>query len=92
MSTDPETTLLDFVDGAPDGASDEAEAAGDSVGGPDVSPAQNADDIQHLVDCVESLTGKLEMVVDRLEELDAAPTGTDAESHDPDPDMERMFQ
>lgn len=75
----------------------EADAAADGV-----SPAKNADDIQHLVDVVESLNEQLDAVVSELEardqgaagdvdldvEADGARDGIGEESDDSD----RMFQ
>jgi hypothetical protein len=74
--TEP-TTLSEFVDDAP-----AADDAGDAP-----TPAENAVQIKHLIDCVETLTEQYTRVVDEIEERDTTDR-TDAEP----PTADRMFQ
>jgi hypothetical protein len=82
--TEP-TTLSDFAD---DGADDTAT-------GSEESPAQNAEDIQHLRTVVESLVDQIETITSDLEERDAEPgseSDAPAESTERQATAERMFQ
>lgn len=82
MDTKP-TTLPEFA------AADQDARAGSLDGDVgDASPEQNADEIQFLAEQMQTLTDQVGTIVDELEQLDTAPSGTDAEPNDDG----RMFQ
>jgi len=78
MSTDP-TTLSEFVDDAGDPAESERDDA--------PTPAENAHQIEYLVDVVETLNEQMSTLIEEFEQHDA-PDSIDTKQ----PDDERMFQ